>query len=209
MAIGTLAALGIASAGLGLAKGIGGAIAAKRSFTPSQEARLRGLERRRAEGELGLEDQERARLEGELASARGAALRQAEVQGAQARQAAGVSGAGRDLFLAEMAGAEAQQRSRAEGAKIIGEQEALARQQQQQEIAALQQQQGAARAGVVSALTGGIAAGAEGALNLAAQDYMQQKEFQREAKLEEQRLFRAAVSAGLATREEYEALRGA
>jgi len=180
MPIGTIAALGLASAGLGLAKGIGGAVAAKRSFTPEQETRLRDLERRRAEGELGLEDQERARLEGELASARGAALRQAEVQGAQARQAAGVSGAGRDLFLAEMAGAEAQQQARAEGAKIIGEQEALARQQQQQEIAALQGMQGAARSEMIKALTGGIAEGAQAGLNFAMQDAMQQKEFERE-----------------------------
>lgn len=208
MAIGTMAALGIASAGLGLAKGIGGAIAAKRSFTKEQEARLRELERLNAEGELGLEEEERARLEGELASARGAALRQAEVQGAQARQAAQVSGAGRDLFLAEFAGAEAAQQARAEGARLIAEQEAMARQQQRQELAALQQMQGAARAGVVSALTGGLAAGAEGAINLAAQDAMQQAQYEREAVLEQQRLFREALGAGLVEQSEYEAFLG-
>lgn len=208
MAIGTMAALGIASAGLGLAKGIGGAIAAKRSFTKEQEARLRELERLNAEGELGLEEEERARLEGELASARGAALRQAEVQGAQARQAARASGAGRDLFLAEMAGAEAAQQARAEGARIISEQEAMARQQQRQELAALQQMQGAARAGVVSALTGGLAAGAEGALNLAAQYQMQELEYTRQAELEGQRLQAAALNSGLYTRDELDALMG-
>lgn len=209
MAIGTMAALGIASAGLGLAKGVGGAIAAKRSFTKEQEARLRELERLNAEGELGLEEEERARLEGQLAAARGAALRQAEVQGAQARQAARASGAGRDLFLAEMAGAEAAQQARAEGARLIAEQEALARQAQRQEMANLQQMQGAARSGVVSALTGGLAAGAEGALNLAAQDYMQQAQFEREALLEQQRLFREAMASGIYTKEELEAFEGA
>lgn len=208
MAIGTMAALGIASAGLGLAKGIGGAIAAKRSFTPEQEARLAELQRLSAEGELGLEEEERARLEGELASARGAALRQAEVQGAQARQAAQVSGAGRDLFLAEFAGAEAQQQARAEGARLIAEQEAMARQQQRQELAALQQQQAAARAGVVSALTGGLASGAEGAIGLAAQDYTQQAQYEREAVLEQNRLFREALSAGLVEQSEYDAFLG-
>lgn len=209
MAIGTIAALGIASAGLGLAKGVGGAVAAKRSFTKEQEARLRELERLQRAGELGLEEEDRAILEGQLAAQRGASLRQAEVQSAQARQAARASGAGRDLFLAEMAGAEAAQQARAEGARVIAEQEALARQAQRQEMAALQQMQGAARSGVISALTGGIASGAEGALNFAAQDAMQQAQFEQEALLERERLFREAVNANLVTESDYEAFMGA
>lgn len=208
MAIGTIAALGLASAGLGLAKGIGGAVAAKRSFTPEQERRLAELEARRRQGGLGLEEEERELLEGQLASARGAALRQAEVQGAQARQAARASGAGRDLFLAEMAGAEAAQQARAEGAKIIAEQEAQARMAQQQELANLQAMQSAARSGVVSALTGGIAGGAEAALGMAAQYQMQELEYTRQAALEGQRLQAAALTSGLYTREELDALMG-
>ncbi len=208
MAIGTIAALGLASAGLGLAKGIGGAVAAKRSFTPEQERRLAELEARRRQGGLGLEEEERELLEGQLASARGAALRQAEVQGAQARQAAQVSGAGRDLFLAEMAGAEAAQQARAEGAKVIAEQEAQARMAQQQELANLQAMQAAARSGVVSALTGGIASGAEAALGMAAQYQMQELEYTRQAALEGQRLQAAALNSGLYTREELDALMG-
>jgi hypothetical protein len=208
MAIGTIAALGAASAGLGLAKGIGGAVAASRSFTPEQKRRLAELEGRRRRGELGLEEEERDLLEGQLASARGAALRQAEVQGAQARQAARASGAGRDLFLAEVAGAEAQQQARAEGAKIIAEQEAAARQAQQQELAGLQAQQGAARAGVVSALTGGIAAGAEAGLGMAAQYQMQELEYTKQAEIEGQRLQAAALNSGLYSREELDALMG-
>ena len=207
--IGTLAALGLASAGVGLAKGIGGAIAAKRSFSPEQEARMRELQRLREEGNLGMTEEERGLLEGQLTSQRGAALRQAEVQGAQARQAAQTTGAGRDLFLAEMAGAEAQQAARAEGAKIIAEQEAIARQAQQQELAQLQQQQAAARAGVVSALTGGIAGGAEAGLGLAGQYQMQELEYTKQAELEGQRLQRAALSSGLYTKEELDALMGA
>ncbi len=208
MAIGTIAALGLASAGLGLAKGIGGAVAAKRSFTPEQERRLAELEARRRQGGLGLEEEERELLEGQLASARGAALRQAEVQGAQARQAAQVSGAGRDLFLAEMAGAEAAQQARAEGAKVIAEQEAQARMAQQQELANLQAMQAAARSGVVSALTGGIASGAEAALGMAAQYQMQELEYTRQAALEGQRLQASALNSGLYTREELDALMG-
>lgn len=201
MAIGTIAALGLASAGLGLAKGIGGAVAAKRSFTPEQERRLAELEARRRQGGLGLEEEERELLEGQLASARGAALRQAEVQGAQARQAAQVSGAGRDLFLAEMAGAEAAQQARAEGAKVIAEQEAQARMAQQQELANLQAMQAAARSGVVSALTGGIAGGAEAALGMAAQYQMQELEYTKLAEIEANKILSAAKSTGTTTEE--------
>ena len=43
MAIGTIAALGLASAGLGVAKGIGDAVAAKRSFSQEDERRRREL----------------------------------------------------------------------------------------------------------------------------------------------------------------------
>ena len=201
MAIGTIAALGLASAGLGLAKGIGGAVAAKRSFTPEQERRLAELEARRRQGGLGLEEEERELLEGQLASARGAALRQAEVQGAQARQAAQVSGAGRDLFLAEMAGAEAAQQARAEGAKVIAEQEAQARMAQQQELANLQAMQAAARSGVVSALTGGNASGAEAALGMAAQYQMQELEYTKLAEIEANKILSAAKSTGTTTEE--------
>ena len=208
MAIGTIAALGLASAGVGLARGIGGAVAARRSFTPEQERRLKELERLQREGELGLEEDERAALEGQLTAQRGAGLRQAEVLGAQARQAARGSGAGRDLFLAEMAGAEAQQAARAEGARIIAEQEAAARQAQRQEMAALQAQQGAARAGVISALTGGVTAGAQAGIDLAGQYQLAELEYTKQAEIAAQRLDADARAAGVYLDEEYEALYG-
>lgn len=208
MAIGTVAALGLASAGLGLAKGVGGAVAAKRSFAPGQEMRLRELEQLRATGQLGLDEDELARMQAALAAEQGAALRQAEVQGAQARQAAQASGAGRDLFLAEMAGAEAQQQVRAEGARMIAEQEAIARQQQRQELAALQQQQAAARAGIASALTGGLVEGAQAGLGMAAQYQLAELEYTKQAEIEGQRLQTAALSSGLYTQDELDALLG-
>jgi len=208
MAIGTIAALGLASAGLGLAKGIGGAVAAKRSFSEEDERRRRELQNLRQGGDLGMTPEERARLEGELTSARGAALRQAEVEGATARQAAQASGAGRDLFLAEMAGAEAGQQARAEGAKIIAAQEVAARQAQQQELAALEQRKAAARAGVVSALTGGIVGGAEAGLGLAADYQMKELEYTKQAEIEGKRLQSAALNSGLYSQEELDALLG-
>lgn len=208
MAIGTIAALGLASAGLGLAKGVGGAVAAKRSFSPGQEMRLRELEQLRATGQMGLDEDELARMQAALAAEQGAALRQAEVQGAQARQAAQASGAGRDLFLAEMAGAEAQQQVRAEGARMIAEQEAIARQQQRQELAALQQQQAASRAGMISALTGGLVEGAQAGLGMAAQYQLSELEYTKQAEIEGQRLQTAALSSGLYTQDELDALLG-
>ena len=183
MAIGTIAALGLASAGLGVAKGIGDAVAAKRSFSQEDERRRRELAMLRREGELGLSEAERAGLEGELTSARGAGLRQAEVIGSQARQQAGESGSGRDLFLAELAAAEAQQQSRAEGAKILNDAQMQAQARQSQELAALEQRKAAAKAGVVSALTGGIVGGAQAGLGLVAQDALDQQEFEREQTL--------------------------
>jgi hypothetical protein len=144
MAIGTIAALGLASAGLGVAQGIGDAVAAKRSFSQEDERRRRELAMLRREGELGLSEAERAGIEGELTSARGAGLRQAEVLGSQARQQAGESGSGRDLFLAELAASEAQQQSRAEGAKILAQANMEAQARQTQELAALEQRKAAA-----------------------------------------------------------------
>jgi hypothetical protein len=180
MAIGTIGALGLASAGLGLAQGIGGAVAAKRSFSQEDERRRRELAILRGEGDLGLSEAERAGLEGELASARGAGLRQAEVIGAQARQQAGESGSGRDLFLAELAAAEAQQQSRAEGAKVLAQADMEAQARQTQELQALEQRKAAAKAGVVSSLTAGIVGGAQAGLGLVAQDALDQQEFDRE-----------------------------
>jgi len=208
MAIGTIGALGLASAGLGVAKGIGDAVAAKRSFSDEDERRRRELAMLRREGELGLSEAERAGLEGELASARGAGLRQAEVLGAQARQAAGESGSGRDLFLAELAAAEAQQQSRAEGAKILAQADMEAQARQEQERQALEQRKAAAKAGVVSALTAGIVGGAQAGLGLAADYQMKELEYTKQAEIEGRRLQTAALTSGLYSQEELDALLG-
>lgn len=208
MAIGTIAALGLASAGLGVAQGIGDAVAAKRSFSQEDERRRRELAMLRREGELGLSEAERAGIEGELTSARGAGLRQAEVIGSQARQQAGESGSGRDLFLAELAAAEAQQQSRAEGAKILAQADMEAQARQTQELAALEQRKAAAKAGVVSALTGGIVGGAQAGLGLAADYQMKELEYTKQAELEGRRLQTAALNSGLYSQEELDALLG-
>jgi hypothetical protein len=208
MAIGTIAALGLASAGTGLAKGIGGAVAANRSFSDEDERRRRELAMLRRDGEAGLSEGERANIEGDLTAARGAGLRQAQVLGQQAGQAAATSGSGRDFFLAELAQAEAQQASRTEGAKVLADAQMQAQALQTQELAALEQRKAAAKAGVVSALTGGIVEGAQAGIGIAAQNAAAEQEFTRQAKLEGQRVQAAALASKLYTREELDALLG-
>jgi len=176
MPIGTMAALGIASAGLGLAKGVGGAIAAKKSFSPEMEERMRELERMRKSGQLGLSEADRQGLEASLATQRGAGLRQAQTISEQQRQAAG--GSGRELFLAEVAQADAEQQARVAGAEIIGAQETAAKQAQQQELAALTSQQAQAKAGMWSALTGGIVEGGQAAVEIGLTDEAQEQELE-------------------------------
>lgn len=208
MAIGTIAALSLASAGVGLAKGIGGAIAAKRSFSQEDERRRRELAMLRRDGGFGLSEAERAMIEGEQTAARGAGLRQAQVIGSQAQQAAAGSGSGRDFFLAELAQSEAQQQSRAEGARALADAQMQAGALQTQELAALEQRKAAAKAGVASALTGGIVEGAQAGLALKAGEAESELEFTRQAKLEGQRVKAAALSSGLYSREEYDAAYG-
>jgi hypothetical protein len=167
------------------------------------ERRLSELERLRKEGQMGLSDAERQSLEASLATQRGAALRQAETLSTQRAQAAG--GSGRELFLAEMAGSQAEQEARMAGAEIIAQQEAAARQAQQAEMMNLAQQEAAAKAGVVSALTGGLFEGGQTALNIGMQAQAQQAEFEFEAEMERQRVLREAVSSGLMSPDEFNA----
>lgn len=171
MPIGTMAALGIASAGLGVAKGVGGAIAAKKSFSPEMEERMRELELLRESGQLGLSEADRQGLEASLATQRGAGLRQAQTISEQQRQAAG--GSGRELFLAEVAQADAEQQARVAGAEIIAAQETAAQQAQQNELAALQNQQAQAKAAAISALTGGLVEGGQAAIGIGLQEQAQ------------------------------------
>ena len=200
MSVGILAALG---AGLGVAKGIGGAVAAKRSFSEEEERRLRELQMLQNQGELGLSEVERQGLEAQLGGQRATALRQAQTFSDQRAQASG--GSGRDLFLAEMAGQEAEQQARVQGEQIIAEQESAARQAQQAELMGLAQQEAASKAGVISALTGGIVEGGQAAVGAGLQYYQEEKQFEREAKLEEARIVRVAADSGLLTQDQVNA----
>jgi len=194
VAMGTLAAI---SAGLGVAKGVGGAIAAKKSFSPEQEERMRELELLRESGQLGMSEADRQGLEASLMTQRSAGLRQAQTIGEQQRQAAG--GSGRDLFLAEVAAQGAEQQARTQQAEIIAAQETAAQQAQQQELVALQNQQAQAKAAATAALTGGIVEGGQAAVGVGIkqQDQMQALEIER-IKADAQ-IKAAAAAAGYTT----------
>jgi len=166
MAIGTMAAI---AAGLGLAKGVGGAIAAKKSFSPEMEERMRELERLRGSGQLGMSEADRQGLEASLMSQRSAGLRQAQTIGEQQRQAAG--GSGRELFLAEVAAQGAEQQARSQQAEIIASQEMASAQAQQLELAALTAQQAQAKAQAIAALTGGVVEGGQAAIGIGMQEH--------------------------------------
>lgn len=200
MAIGLMAALGAARVATGLAKGVGGAIAAKRSFSDEDRRRLDELETLRRENQLGLSEAERGKLEGELASGRGAALRQGENLAAQRGQ----NLSGREIFLSELAQTEAQQDARAAGAALIADQEAQATAAHRAELKALSQGKANSRAGVISALTGGVAEGATAAVDMGAASVMAQQEQEAQAILEEQRIVRAALSAGMLEQDDYD-----
>ncbi len=194
VAMGTLAAI---SAGLGVAKGVGGAIAAKKSFSPEMEERMRELELLRESGQLGMSEADRQGLEASLMTQRSAGLRQAQTIGEQQRQAAG--GSGRDLFLAEVAAQGAEQQARTQQAEIIAAQETAAQQAQQQELVALQNQQAQAKAAATAALTGGIVEGGQAAVGVGIkqQDQMQALEIER-IKADAQ-IKAAAAAAGYTT----------
>lgn len=175
MAVGTLTAIGAGlGAAAGLAKGIGGAVAARRSFTEEEEKRLQRLVRDRAMGRLGLT----TRQEGEIRSDLGGtvtsmqqATEQATLRGAAAAGAQGAAGA-RDVFLARMASQQQAAEAQRDVEREVARADAAERAAQQQELRALTAAKAQARAEAARALTGGLVqaatAGGEVALQRAA-----------------------------------------
>jgi hypothetical protein len=175
MAVGTLTAIGAGlGAAAGLAKGIGGAVAARRSFSEEDEKRLQRLVRDRAMGRLGLT----GRQEGELRSDLGGtvtsmqqATEQATLRGAAAAGAQGAAGA-RDVFLARMASQQQAAEAQRDVEREVARADAAERAAQQQELRALTAAKAESRAEAARALTGGLVqaatAGGEVALQRAA-----------------------------------------
>jgi len=161
MPLGTLAAvsLGLGAAGA-LTRGIGGAIAAKQSFTDEQQRELDRLLRRRASGNLGLSPREREQLEAQAKSQQSGALRDAQataLQSAAAQGAGGTGVSGRDVFLRELAGQSAVQQAAQQTAAATAEADMMAKEAQKQRISELDAAKAGRKAGMISALTGGAA----------------------------------------------------
>lgn len=175
MAVGTLMATAAAlSAGGALAKGIGGAVRARRSFTEEDEKRLQQLVRDRAMGRLGLT----TRQEGEIRSDLGGQVTQAQAATEQAaeRGLAGAGGGARDVFLARLAGQQRTAEAQREVEREVARADAAERQAQQQELRALTAQKAAARGAAVEQALGGV-----GAAAMAGADIALQRGAQREA----------------------------
>ena len=191
--IGTIAAIGAAA---GAARGIGQAVAAKRSFSPEMEKEMGRLMRQRAAGELGLSDVRRQALEADLQTQRAQALQQSEAMADQRAQARGGNVSARDIFLAEAAAKDAALQSQVEAAKIISAEEAQARQVQETRLQNLQNAQAQSRAGVVQGLLGGAADAAGASAQILSQKAMRDDELKLKAQLAREEMRMAALSQG-------------
>jgi hypothetical protein len=157
MAIGLTTAL-LAGAGLSAAGKVAGGISAARTargmFSDEDARRLDELKRRRAQGDLGLSENQRGMAEAGAQVQRGAALR--DLQGMPVTMAPG----NREAFLGALGAQNALMEARQAAARDISQMDAQAAQAQQQEISALAgtkaQSEAARKAAFFDAL-GGVA----------------------------------------------------
>ena len=169
MAVGTLLALSAgAKAAGGLVGGIGQAVAARQQFTASDRRDLEELEERKRRGELGLDESEREAIRGDIASQRGGLLRQQQADALTASARQGPTVSGRDIFLQQQQAAEATLGLEEAGLEIEAGADRAAADRATAEIGALKAGRAARKAGMVSALTGGVATGLQVAGDVAA-----------------------------------------
>jgi len=175
MPVGTLTAIGAGiGAASGLAKGIGGALAAKQMFTPEDERRLAELQRQRERGQLGLSERERAALTAGARAEMAGRAQQTQADLTQRAVAAGLTGGGvnmRQLFLGEQAALEAQQAVKQQLAQEVTARDLAAAQAQRAEIAQLQGARAEAKAGVRRAIGEGIGAALGGVVPVVGQRF--------------------------------------
>jgi len=139
-------AMGVASAGGAVAQAAAARKQAEAQMPEAYKRRLRGLEQREAEGELGLSEAQRRTIE-----STGAAQRAGQMTDLQARQLqqaqANSAISGRDLFMQDLASQDAQTRSFAQQQRVLAEADAAALRENQQMLLELQQRQADAEAG--------------------------------------------------------------
>ena len=157
----------IALAGIGaglsgaaqVASGIGGAVAARRSFTDADKQRLQQLMRERRLGELGLSQREEAQLRGALGGQVEAA--QAATEQAALRGMAGSGGSARDLYIAQQAAAQQSREAQRDVNREVARAETEARAQKQAELRDLMARRAASRSGFAQATLGTLGAAAD------------------------------------------------
>jgi hypothetical protein len=173
----TLAAL--IGAGSAVTKGVGGAIAAAKSFNKEDQAELDRLLRRRSMGRLGISDREREGMEQRALAGQAGLSRDLQAQGmtqaAAAGSAAGGGVSGRDLFLRQLGQGQALAEAQQKAGQEIAQVSEARRGEQQARIAELQAMKKGRKQGIVSALTGGLAGvadtGAQVAMTKAQQEH--------------------------------------
>ena len=139
-------AMGVASAGGAVAQAAAARKQAEAQFPEAYRRRLQGLEKREAEGELGLSEAQRRTIESTGAAQRAGQM--ADLQARQLQQAQANSAiSGRDIFLQDLASQDAQSRSFAQQQRVLAEADAAALRENQQMLLELQQRQADAEAG--------------------------------------------------------------
>lgn len=139
-------AMGVASAGGAVAQAAAARKQAEAQMPEAYKRRLRGLEQREAEGELGLSEAQRRTIESTGAAQRAGQM--ADLQARQLQQAQANSAiSGRDLFMQDLASQDAQTRSFAQQQRVLAEADAAALRENQQMLLELQQRQADAEAG--------------------------------------------------------------
>jgi len=139
-------AMGVASAGGAVAQAAAARKQAEAQMPEAYRRRLQGLEKREAEGELGLSEAQRRTIESTGAAQRAGQM--ADLQARQLQQAQANSAiSGRDIFLQDLASQDAQSRSFAQQQRVLAEADAAALRENQQMLLELQQRQADAEAG--------------------------------------------------------------
>jgi hypothetical protein len=161
---------GGAAAASGIAKGVGEARAGKKMRLTDAEAReLEELERRKAAGELGLDERQRGSIEQQFLAEQAGASRELEAAALQQAAARGLSGSvsGREVFLQEQAEAGAKMAMRQEqniAVQRASQAEARAEEARIDAMTMQQKKADAMRAqGIANAVSGGLAGVSAGA----------------------------------------------
>lgn len=180
----------------GIAQGAGTARAGKKLLSEAEQEELADLERRRAEGGLGLTEQQEAGLRASQRSAAAGALQDQQAAALQQASAAGLGGGDmRSIFLSRLAQEEAALGAKQAENELVQQADQAARQEEQTRLAqlrALRSQAAQLRAqGIAQAFSGGLAGVGDVAMAAAGQSADLAKLTAAQGTLSDEELFRA------------------